>query len=89
MDIERYIDLGNGKGHFQNSFDHSRMIWTLLPQGKMSSYVYNEGVEAKLKSATKLLALAPNKDKLHEFNEKITKTLYDVLISFLSLRVSD
>jgi len=54
------------------------MIWSLLPKGKLSSFVYNEGVEAKLKSAKKLLSIAPNKDKIHEFNEKISKTLFSV-----------
>lgn len=48
----------------------------------MSSYVYNAGVDAKLKSATKLMKLAPNKEKLNEFNEQITKTLYGVIYCF-------
>lgn len=45
----------------------------------MSSYVYNAGVDAKLKDAKKLVNLAPNKDKLNDFNEKITKILYEVI----------
>lgn len=50
----------------------------------MSSYVYNAGVDAKLQSAKKLKAMAPNKEKLNEYNEKITKTLYDVISSLLN-----
>jgi hypothetical protein len=59
------------------------MIWSLIPKNLLSSYIYNEGIEAKLKSAKRLLTLAPNKEKLNEFNEKITKTLYDVIINLI------
>lgn len=58
------------------------MIWSYIPQKKMSSYVYNAGVDAKLKDAKKLINMAPNKDRLNEYNEKITKVLYDVIPIF-------
>jgi hypothetical protein len=54
------------------------MISTLLPKDRLSSYIYNAGIDAKLKSSKRLLSIAPNKDKAGEFNEKVAKTLYDV-----------
>jgi len=40
--------------------------------------MYNAGVDAKLKTDKKLDRLAPNKERLHEFNEKITATVFEV-----------
>jgi hypothetical protein len=61
------------------------MIPTYLPKNRLPSYIYNAGVDAKLKGATKLLKLAPNKEKLNEFSEKIMKTLYDVIKFIITL----
>jgi hypothetical protein len=36
-------------------------MYNLIPKNKMSSYVYNAGVDAKLKTAKKLISIAPNK----------------------------
>lgn len=37
------------------------MVFDYLPKNKLSSYVYNAGVDAKLKTAKKLVTIAPNK----------------------------
>lgn len=77
--IIRLLD-GHREGHFQTPFDHTRMIYNQIPKNKMGSYVYNAGVEAKLKSATKLVSIVPNKQQLNEYNEKIAKSLYQVRV---------
>ncbi|CAD8177252.1 unnamed protein product [Paramecium octaurelia] len=76
--IVRLLD-GHREGHFQTPFDHSRMIYSYLPKNRMSSYVYNAGVDAKLKTAKKLISIAPNKQQLNEYNEKISNALYQSL----------
>lgn len=58
--IVRLLD-GHREGHFQTPFDHTRMMYDLIPKNRMSSYVYNAGVDAKLKTAKKLISIAPNK----------------------------
>lgn len=55
------------------------MIYTMLPTESKIDYIYNAGVAGKLKNATMLDKLAPNKEKLHEYNEKITSSVYEKL----------
>ncbi len=51
----------------------------MLPTESKNDYIYNAGVAGKLKNATMLDKLAPNKEKLHEYNEKITSSVYEKL----------
>jgi hypothetical protein len=50
----------------------------MLPTENKADYLYNVGVDAKLKIENKLDRIAPNTQKLHEFNEKITSAVYEV-----------
>lgn len=54
------------------------MTYSYLPPGKGGSYTYNSAVEQKLKSAKKMILLAPNKYKTNEYNEKLTQAVVKV-----------
>lgn len=55
------------------------MIHSFLPKNRLSSYIYNAGVHDKLKAAKKLITIAPNKEQLNEYNEKVSKAFYTAL----------
>lgn len=54
------------------------MNYSYLPPGKGGSYTYNSAVEQKLKTAKKMITLAPNKYKTNEYNEKMTSAIVKV-----------
>lgn len=55
------------------------MNFSYLPPNKIGLYTYNSAVEQRLRSAKKLATLAPNKFKMNEYNEAITKAVVDNL----------
>lgn len=58
------------------------MTYSYLPPGKGGSYTYNSAVEQKLKSAKKMILMAPNKYKTNEYNEKLTQAVVKVFFLF-------